>query len=84
MKRLLQVDFLTMMLFTSWGLLNGSVTVFYIIYLFLLQEVIRTIIDTGYSNIISKKLFNNYAFKILTFSLCYFYCCIFRTRYDLG
>lgn len=39
------IDLLLVIFFTVLGLLNKEVTVFYIIYLFWFQELIRTIID---------------------------------------
>lgn len=43
-----RLDFLTTVIFTFLGVLYYEITVFYIIYLFWLQELIRTLFDTLY------------------------------------
>ncbi|GEM_PF-329776 len=48
MKQLRQIDILTILVITIWGILRREVTVFYIIYLFWFQEAIRTLVDFIY------------------------------------
>ncbi|WNM18474.1 DUF6498-containing protein [Flavobacterium capsici] len=45
MKQLYKIDILTMLVITLLGIVQGQVTVFYIIYLFWFQELIRTLVD---------------------------------------
>lgn len=45
-----RVETLTFLLLTIWGVAQGQVTVFYIIYLFWLQELIRTMVDILYAS----------------------------------
>ncbi|HNS41896.1 MAG TPA: DUF6498-containing protein [Taishania sp.] len=40
-----RLELIYFLLFTLWGVANGQVTVFYLIYLFWFQELIRTIVD---------------------------------------
>lgn len=42
------IEILTLLLTTLWGVTQGEVTVFYIIYLFWFQELIKTFINVGY------------------------------------
>lgn len=53
MKQLQRADTLTVLVITSIGLLQNQVTVFYIVYLFWFQELIRTVVD--FSLLVSKK-----------------------------
>jgi hypothetical protein len=48
MKQLYKIDILTMLVITLLGITQGQVTVFYIIYLFWFQELIRTLVDFVY------------------------------------
>ncbi len=48
MKQLYKIDILTMLAITLLGIIQGQVTVFYIIYLFWFQELIRTLVDFEY------------------------------------
>jgi hypothetical protein len=48
MKQLYKIDILTMLAITLLGIIQGQVTVFYIIYLFWFQELIRTLVDFVY------------------------------------
>jgi hypothetical protein len=48
MKQLYKIDILTMLVITLLGIVQGQVTVFYIIYLFWFQELIRTLVDFVY------------------------------------
>ena len=43
------IEILTFLLLTIWGVVQGQVTVFYIIYFFWFQLLIRTIIDIVYA-----------------------------------
>ncbi len=45
MKRLYQADIVTMLVITLLGIIQGQVTVFYIVYLFWFQEFLRTSVD---------------------------------------
>lgn len=45
MKQLRNIELLTVLIITLLGIIQGQVTVFYIIYLFWFQELIRTIVD---------------------------------------
>ncbi|MFB2120559.1 DUF6498-containing protein [Parapedobacter sp. 2B3] len=45
MKQLHKVDILTILVITLLGIAQGQVTVFYIIYLFWFQELIRTVVE---------------------------------------
>lgn len=45
MKQLYKADILTMLVITLLGIIQGQVTVFYIVYLFWLQEFLRTSVD---------------------------------------
>lgn len=45
MKQLHNTDLLTMFVITLFGVFQGQVTVFYIIYLFWFQELVRTLVD---------------------------------------
>ncbi len=45
MKQLHKIDILTMLVITLLGVIQRQVTVFYIIYLFWFQELIRTVVD---------------------------------------
>lgn len=45
MKQLYKIDILTMLVITLLGIVQGQVTVFYIVYLFWFQELIRTLVD---------------------------------------
>lgn len=49
MKWYNRIEILTFLLTTLWGVMQGEVTVFYIIYLFWFQELIRTVINVGYA-----------------------------------
>ena len=53
MKQLQRADTLTFLVITSIGLFQNQVTVFYIIYLFWFQELIRTVVDFMF--LVSKK-----------------------------
>jgi len=44
-----RIEILTLLLTTLWGTLQGEVTVFYIIYLFWFQELVRTAVNVGYA-----------------------------------
>lgn len=48
MKQLYKIDILTMLVITLLGITQGQVNVFYIIYLFWFQELIRTLVDFVY------------------------------------
>lgn len=48
MSKFKNVDFITLLLITIWGITQGQVTVFYIIYLYWFQEFIRTLVDFNY------------------------------------
>lgn len=48
MKQLRKVDLLIMLVITMLGIVQGQVTVFYIVYLFWFEELIRTVVDFGY------------------------------------
>lgn len=43
------IEIITFLLITIWGIIQGQVTVFYIIYLFWFQELVRSITDTLYA-----------------------------------
>ncbi|MCB0539025.1 MAG: hypothetical protein KDE33_16045 [Bacteroidetes bacterium] len=45
MKQLRNADLLTMLVITLLGIVQGQVTVFYIIYLFWFQELVRALVD---------------------------------------
>lgn len=47
-KFLMRLETITFLVITLLGLYNGKVTAFYLIYFFWFQELIRTIIDTGF------------------------------------
>jgi hypothetical protein len=53
MKQLQRADTLTFLVITSIGLFQNQVTVFYIVYLFWFQELIRTVVDFMF--LVSKK-----------------------------
>ncbi len=44
-----RIEIFTFLLTTLWGVAQGQVTVFYIIYLFWFQELLRTVINVGYA-----------------------------------
>jgi hypothetical protein len=48
MPKLKNIDFITLLLITIWGIIQGQVTVFYIVYLYWFQEFIRTIVDFNF------------------------------------
>ncbi len=48
MRQLYKIDLFTMLVITLLGITQGQVTVFYIIYLFWFQELIRTSVDFVY------------------------------------
>ena len=48
MKQFYKIDILTMLVITLLGITQGQVNVFYIIYLFWFQELIRTLVDFVY------------------------------------
>ncbi|OJU74733.1 MAG: hypothetical protein BGO09_08245 [Bacteroidetes bacterium 47-18] len=43
------IEILLLLLTSLWGVVQGEVTVFYIIYLFWFQELVRTVINVGYA-----------------------------------
>jgi hypothetical protein len=45
MNHLFKIEVLTLFIFTILAIINGQVTVFYIVYLFWFQELMRSIID---------------------------------------
>lgn len=45
MSKLFQLETITLLIITLLGVINGEVTVFYIVYLFWFQELIRTVVD---------------------------------------
>lgn len=48
MKQLFKIDIFTMLLITLLGIYDGQVTVFYMVYFFWFQELIRTVVDFAY------------------------------------
>jgi len=44
-----RLEILIFLLTALWGVMQGEVTVFYIVYLFWFQELVRTVINVGYA-----------------------------------
>lgn len=67
MKQLYKIDILTMLTISLLGIIQGQVTVFYIIYLFWFQELIRTLIDFITLFLQKKTIREKFDFIIISF-----------------